>query len=120
MAGWVAVFRAIPWIDLIAAAPVVARGARNLWAGIRSRPRQGDAVEEPEGTEDRLRQLEARVNELRTELSASSEVIRELAEQNGRLVEAVGILRVRVRVLLGISLVLLVLGIVLAVQVWSA
>jgi hypothetical protein len=119
MAAWVAVFRAIPWIDLIAAAPGVARGAKKLWTGIRSRPRHGDA-EEPEGTEDRLQRLEAQVIELRTELSASSEVIRELAEQNGRLVEAVGILRVRVRALIAISVVLLVLGVALGVQVWSA
>jgi len=120
MAGWVTVFRAIPWVDLIAAAPVVAQGAKKLWIGLRSRPRQGDAADEPLGTEDRLTQLEAQVTELKTELSASSELIRELAEQNGRLVDAVGILRVRVRVLFAISVVLLVLGIVLAVRLWSA
>ena len=118
MAAWLAVFRAIPWIDLIAAAPGVARGARKLWTGIRSKPGQG-GTEETESTEDRLNRLEAQVIELRTELSASSEVISGLAEQNGRLVEAVGILRARVRVLIAVSLVLLVLGIVLAVKVWS-
>ncbi len=99
MAGWITAFKVIPWADVIAAAPAVAQGARKLWTSVRSK---GPAVAEaraPESTESRVQALEVQVTELRKELAASSELIDSLAEQNARLVQAVGILRVRTRVL---------------------
>jgi hypothetical protein len=88
--------KAIPWADLIAAAPVVARGARKLWASVRHKE-----AAEAEGSwpEARLDALEAQVDELRRELAASSDLIANLAEQNTRLVEAVTVLRMRARIL---------------------
>ena len=115
MPGWIAVFRAIPWMQLIVAAPAIARGARELWTGIRGQP-------SPDATEDggnRLERLEAQVGELRKELAASSEVIKAMAEQNERLLEAVGILRLRVRVLTAACAILLALGIAVAVRLWG-
>jgi len=35
MAGWITAFKVIPWGDLIAAAPTVVKGARQLWATVR-------------------------------------------------------------------------------------
>ncbi len=116
MPGWIAVFRAIPWMQLIVAAPAIARGARELWTGIRGQP-------SPDATEDggnRLERLEAQVGELRKELAASSEVIKAMAEQNERLLEAVGILRLRVRVLTAACAILLALGIAVAVRLWGS
>ena len=114
MVGWITVFRAVPWMELIAAAPAIARGARKLWTGIRKSP-----PDTPLDPEDRLGLLESQVRELKKELVTSSEVISALAEQNERLVEAVGILRARVRLLVASCSVLLVLGVTLAVKVWS-
>ena len=113
MAGWITAFKAIPWGDLIAAAPVVARGTRKLWEAVRhqqaARPASGDP-------ESRLESLEAQVEELRSELTAASGLVSTLAEQNGRLVEAVTILQVRMRALLIVSAVLVVaiIGLVIA------
>ena len=116
MPGWIAVFRGIPWMELIVAAPVIARGARKLWSGIRNRPEPDVAV--ASGT--RLEQLEAQVGELKKELAASSDVIKAMAEQNERLLDAVGILRLRVRVLTAGCAILLALGIAVAAKLWAA
>ena len=116
MPGWISVFRAIPWMQLIVAAPAIARGARELWTGIRGQP-------SPDATEDggnRHERLEAQVGELRKELAASSEVIKAMAEQNERLLEAVGILRLRVRFLTAACAILLALGTAVAVRLWGS
>ena len=102
-------------MDLIVAAPAIARGAHRLWTGIRKRP-ESDATED---RGDHLQQLESQLSELRKELLASSEVIKAMAEQNERLLEAVGILRLRVRVLTGACVILLVLGVAIAIRLWG-
>jgi hypothetical protein len=120
MAAWLTVFRTIPWMELIAAAPAIVRGARKLWSGMRKSPQPGGPAGTPLEPQARLQQLESQVNELTKELAASAEIIRAMAEQNERLVEAVGILRARVRVLMPVCVLLVVLGIALAVKVWTA
>ena len=52
------------------------------------------------GVESRLTVLEARVHEMSDEAIASAEILRSLAEQNAKLVEAVNVLRLRTRILL--------------------
>lgn len=103
MAGWITAFKVIPWGELIAAAPAVAKGAQKLWAAVRKQDAPRIAGQAPEAGQ---RALEAQVEELRKELTAASELVTRLAAQNGRLIEAVDVLRVRTRVLLVISLVL--------------
>ena len=93
MPGWTAAFKAIPWMEVIAAAPVVARGARKLWADIR--PVQGGGA----GREERMTALEDQVAGLGKDLGEAAKVIQSLVEQQGRLLEAVAILRARVRAL---------------------
>jgi tripartite-type tricarboxylate transporter receptor subunit TctC len=97
MAGWLTAFRAIPWAELIAAAPVVVQGAQKLWATVKRKDAPPAATSRPE---DRQRALDAQIEELRNELAATSELIAQLAEQNRRLIEAVDALRIRTRVLL--------------------
>lgn len=114
MAVWTTALKALPWAELIAAAPVVARSARKLWTSVRSK----DAPEaEGSWPEARLDALEAQVSELRGELAASSDLIASLAEQNARLVEAVTVLRLRVRLLFIIGAALAASMIALAVAV---
>jgi hypothetical protein len=85
---------------VIAAAPTVARGARKLWDSIRDQPVTSATGPGPDSPEGRARALESQLAEVRKELAASTELINSLAQQNQRLVEAVGILRVRTRALL--------------------
>lgn len=104
MAGWITAFKVIPWAELIAAAPTVAQGARKLWASVKGREAAGATAEM--GPEARQQALQAQIDELRRELTASSELIARLAEQNSGLVEAITVLRVRTRVLMAICAVL--------------
>ena len=117
MAGWITAFRAVPWAELLAAAPVVAKGARKLWASVKKQDAPPPVTSSPE---DRVQALEAQVDELRGELTATSELIATLAEQNARLVEAVAVLRARTRTLLVacavMAAVLIGLGIAVAIQ----
>ena len=113
MAAWFAAFKVIPWADVIAAAPTVARGAKKLWDTVRDQPsaaRAGATSDSPEG---RLHQLESQLADLRKEVAASTELINSLAEHNARLVEAIGILRIRTRALLVATIVAFALLVVM-------
>jgi peptidoglycan hydrolase CwlO-like protein len=100
MAGWISAFKVIPWAELLIAAPAVVSGARKLWATVRKKDAVLEDGQSPES------HLQAQIDELRNELAATSELLTTLAEHNGRLVEAIAILRVRTRVLFVICLVL--------------
>jgi hypothetical protein len=114
--AWITLFKAVPWADLIVAAPGVARSAKKLLTNIRNRQR-GDAGESgPDSEETRL---EAQVLKLKQELGASAEIIKSLTEQHARLLEVVDVLRARTRALLIVCVVLVVFSIVLAVRVWG-
>jgi len=103
MPGWITAFRSLPWTQLIAAAPVVASGARKLWKSVQH---QDAEAADGQGTEARLQALEAQVEELRAELASAAGFTATLAEQNAILVEAIAVLRVRTRVLLIFCVVL--------------
>ncbi|MCG6874898.1 MAG: hypothetical protein LJE97_07380 [Betaproteobacteria bacterium] len=105
--NWIAAFKIIPWTDVIAAAPTVARTARDLWRGI-SKTRPTETVEArddvetagtPPSMEEEIRSLRAELAETRAQLLSSSEVLRALADQDEKLVGAIEVLRVRTRVL---------------------
>lgn len=105
--NWITAFKIIPWKDVIAAAPTVARTARDLWRGI-GKTRSAETVA---GSDDRaaggaaptleeeIRSLRAELAETRAQLLSSSEVLRSLAEQDEKLIGAIEVLRVRTRVL---------------------
>lgn len=121
MPAWLTAFKVIPWADVIAAAPVVARGAKKLWNAVRQRSVEGHDGPAPDSTEGRLRALEAEIRELRKELADTTELIHSLAQQNQRLVEAVNVLRVRTRALLfaGAAAFLLLLAAFAATFLWA-
>lgn len=114
MASWITAFKMIPWGELISAAPTVVKGARQLWATVR---RQEAPQVSGQGPEADQRALAAQIDELRTELTAASELVTRLAEQNSRLIEAVEVLRVRTRVLLALAFILAIglIGLTIAV-----
>lgn len=120
--GWLTAFKAIPWGDVIAAAPAVAHSAKKLWTSVRSRNPDtgiGNAGTPAGDAQSRMQELEARLSDLKRESAASSELIKSLAEQNSRLVDAVEILRVRILALLAICFVLVVFSSGLAIWLLS-
>lgn len=106
--GWLTALKAIPWSDVMAAAPHVVRGAKRLVEAARTRRGGADAAGAPVRgtTAERLEAAEAEIAGLKSDHAAAGELLRSLAEQNVRLVDAVERLRLRTRILMGVSLVL--------------
>lgn len=99
--GWLTILKSVPWTEVIRNAPKVAEGARKLWNAV-GRQRAADEVAdagappaaslEPltlEALEARAAALEAAVSDLHGQMLASSELIKELAEQNAQLVKRI-------------------------------
>ncbi len=112
-APWSALFSAIPWSDVIAHAPTVAKGAKKLWQKVGKRPAADDAPADvpaaPPGAspEARLAALETSLAESDLRQQEGAELLAALAAQNADLVRAVDELRRRTRllgVLLGLAL----------------
>lgn len=110
--GLITAFKIIPWADVLTAAPYIVQGAEKLWSiiiGKTAQQRSKDHVEENAASQSeslsaldaRVHSLEVLTSELHKEVLLSSELIKSLAQQNARLVQAVDILRVRTRILLG-------------------
>jgi hypothetical protein len=102
-AAWLAAFKVFPWREALALAPTIVQAARALWNTVRTDESTNAApsTEAASDNETRLRALEARVAEIASEAISSAELVKSLAEQNAELVQAVEILRIRTRGLLG-------------------
>jgi uncharacterized coiled-coil protein SlyX len=123
--GLFTALKAIPWGDVIAAAPVIVKGARNLFAR-----RPEPAV--PPGPADtgpqdpvaaRIAALESRLAQAEQQQRLMAELAASLAEQNAKVVQAIDILRVRTRILLAASAVLglsLIASVALSYSVFGA
>jgi len=108
--NWLVAFKVIPWGDVIAAAPAVAKTARDLWRTLK-KPKSGDAAQAGGKAgdaaqmaalpvEEQLRVMRAEIAETRAQLVSTTELLHTLAEQDEKLIKAIDALRVRTRVLL--------------------
>ena len=130
--GWFGALKAIPWGDVVGAAPTVVRGAQQLWQKVRSEPAEAarPAAPPPAPGDDprqaahaalaaRVDALEARTAALTHEAHAASELIATLADQNARLIDAVEQLRLRLRLLFAAATVLTLAVAVLGVLAFA-
>jgi len=104
---WLVVLKSVPWSEVISNAPKVADGARKLWntvAGKPSSPEVSEAGSQPTdllgsqpltALEARVVTLEAAVSDLHGQMLASSELIKELADQNAQLIRRIETNRLR-------------------------
>lgn len=116
--GWLTILKSVPWTEVIRNAPKVAEGARKLWNAVGKQRAADEAAEagaqpaashEPhtlEALEARAAALEAAVSDLHQQMLASSELIKELAEQNAQLVKRIEANRKRTLWLAAATLVL--------------
>lgn len=121
---WIAALKIIPWGDVIEHAPKVLAAARKLLDKQKAPsapPPVGTpldpAAETPSLGELHKRLIEARqlIDQQAAAQQQMAQTLSELAEQNARLVEAVQLLRVRTRLLIGVAVLLAVgLGVLLA------
>ena len=116
--GWLTILKSVPWTEVIKNAPKVAEGAKKLWSAVgkqRAADEAADAGAQPaashephtlEALEARAAALEAAVSDLNQQMLASSELIKELAEQNAQLVKRIEANRKRTLWLAAATLVL--------------
>jgi hypothetical protein len=125
---WLAALKLIPWTDVIAAAPQVVKSAQKLYDSVKNRPKPSAAPTATDASlaadsapldadmlQAHVHALQMRLDLLEQEQRSSSELIRDLAQHNERLVSAVETLRLRSRFLLRLGYALLLSVIVLAV-----
>lgn len=97
--GWLTVLQTVPWTEVIRNAPKLAEGAKKLWNSVAGKPpTPGAAAQAPAvsseaqslaGVATRVTQLEAAAADLHSEMLASSELIKALADQNAQLVQRI-------------------------------
>ncbi len=121
--NWIWALKAVPWADVVQAAPQIVKGARRLFSSTRADPDAAVVRARPaagrgdQPTLARIAAIEAALEAVDAEQRASAELIRSLAEQNARLVEAVAILKARSRMLLAVCGALALAMVTLAVWV---
>jgi hypothetical protein len=100
--GWLTILSNVPWSDVIKNAPAVADGAKKLWkkVGGKASTASSPPVAESATPEDRIANLQARVDELHAQMLTASEVVQSLAEQNAQLIARVETNRRRMLALL--------------------
>jgi len=118
--GWLTILKSVPWTEVIKNAPKVAEGAKKLWNAVGKQRAADEAAEagaqpaashEPhtlEALEARAAVLEKAVSDLNQQMLASSELIKELAEQNAQLVKRIEANRKRTLWLAAATLVLVI------------
>lgn len=89
--GWMTILSNVPWADVIKNAPAVVGGARELWKKVGGKAPAADIATASESAtpEQRIEQLQARVEELHTQMLAAGDIIQSLAEQNVQLIARV-------------------------------
>lgn len=116
--GWLSVLKSVPWADVVSNAPKVASGAKKLWNAVgKKSPEIPVSTAQPPvifssevqtlGTlQLRIGALEAASVDLRSQMAASSGLIKELAEQNTQLILRIETLRKRLMWFAGLLVVI--------------
>lgn len=105
---WPALFKALPWTQLVAAAPAILEQAKKLVVEVRRKDivavRNTEFTRGSEPSPDslsvikgRLSHVEARIEEVADEAVASAVLLKSLAEQNAQLMSSLQVVSSRVR-----------------------
>jgi len=124
--GWLTLLKAVPWIEVAKKAPEVAESAKKLWNTIAKNSSKPEVQvnelqqethsfssqhEEVNWLKDRLTANEVAYADLHTQMLASAELIKTLADQNILLVQAVELNRKRVVRLTFITIIVAIIGV---------
>lgn len=105
--GWLTLLQSVPWTDVVRNAPKVAAGAKKLWNSVGKKPPlnanpaiDAQAALSPDAQAvsalaSRILELETVAADLQSQMIASSELIKALAEQNTQLILRTETLRIR-------------------------
>lgn len=109
--GWISALKVIPWKDVLEAAPGMVKGAKRLFTAAKAETNSQPIADssptivsfDAEGLanlDSRVRHLQAKIFELNSEQNSSAKLIKSLAEQNARVVNAIEVYRVRIKILI--------------------
>src|SRR3954447_220008 len=104
--SWMTALKIIPWSNVLESAPHIVKAAKHLFSATRTdRDTFTSGPDAPAGDNvaqlnKRIRVMEAKITELREEQKSSAELIKSLAEQNALIVDAIEVLRVRLKMVL--------------------
>lgn len=119
---WLALLKSVPWKEVISNAPAVADGAKKLWNTVGKKSTGTTAPVEQTGTsppsdneaiaalQARLAAVETAAADLHSQMLASSELIKTLAEQNTQLIQRAEANRRRVAWLMAATLVIAIVA----------
>jgi hypothetical protein len=106
---WLTVLQSVPWTEVVKNAPKVAEGAKKLWGAVTRKP-SAEASTKPGAVTvssseqlsnaalaERITELETAADNLQTQMIASSELIKALADQNTQLIRRMDALHKRTR-----------------------
>ena len=111
--GWMTALKIIPWGNVLESAPHIVKAAKHLFSATKAdqddyaSPSELGRREGLANLDGRIKLMEERITELRQEQQSSAELIKSLAEQNALIVEAVDIFRMRLKIVLVTSIILL-------------
>jgi hypothetical protein len=120
--GWITVLKIIPWKDVLENAPHIAKAAKSLYAGTKNNTSfSSEAADSSTFTSDseNKESRDFRLHKIEREILDLNNVVRSLAKQNVRIVEAIEVLRIRSKILfftcitLGSILICLILLLIL-------
>jgi hypothetical protein len=106
--AWLTILKSVPWSEVISNAPRVADAAKKLWNAVANKsvsseppPPGARSVLSPEAKdiaalETRLVAVEVAFSDLHSQMLASSELIKALADQNAQLINCIEANRIRV------------------------
>ena len=121
--GWLSVLKWVPWGDVISNAPKIADSAKRLWRAVTKSPTGEMPLAKVQSTHSSdaqaIAKLQAQlvaalteISELHTQMLASSELIKALAEQNTQLIKRIELNRIRVLWLASVVLVLVLICVI--------
>jgi hypothetical protein len=118
--GLLAVLTSVPWSEVINNAPKVADGAKKLWNTVSKKSSNTNILVKShtiDTLETRVTALEEMISDLHAQMLASSELIKELADQNAQLIRRIEKNRLHIVWLIAataiIAIVALALGLIL-------
>jgi len=90
MAAWLTVLANVPWSEVIKNAPKVVDGSKKFWNAVTKKtPNISDTQKHGIPQSEVIASLETKVSDLQAQMLASSELIKELAEQNTQLIKRI-------------------------------
>ena len=100
--GWITVLKIIPWKDVLENAPHIAKAAKNLYDGTKTHTSSSGPADSSASTSDsgNKKSTDFHLHEIKREVSDLNSVVRSLAKQNVRIVEAIEVLRIRSKILI--------------------